>query len=164
MTKEDFLFRLKDASLIAFEFAERYIKDKLTTDFKYNIIFTPANTNGDISQFDIYPEDEGIIKLNLTDYEVVDLLYRKNKIPIWIDINVLKSNRKSTTFNLFCAGRYSENEDELYYNDARSAPFGIKSPTFPFGYKEGEKFKLQQKNSFRKLYFKLYCIRRRLFY
>lgn len=164
MTKQEFSFRLRDASLVALKFAERYVKDKLTTDFKYNIIFTSANSSVNISQFDIYPEEEGTIKLNLTDYEVVDLLYRKNKIPIWIDINVLKSSRKSTTFNLLCAGRYSENEDELYYNDTRSAPFGIKGPTFPFGYKEGERFKLQQKNSFRKLYFKLYCIIRRLFY
>jgi len=30
--------------------------------------------------FDFYPEDEGIIKLNLTDSDVVDLLYRNNKI------------------------------------------------------------------------------------
>lgn len=48
MTKEDFLFRLEDASLVAFKFAERYVKDKVITDFKYNIIFTSANTNGDI--------------------------------------------------------------------------------------------------------------------
>ena len=155
MTKQEFLFRLKDASLVALKFAERYVKDKLTTDFKYNVIFTPANTTGNISQFDIYAEDDGIIKLNLTDNEVVDLLYRKNKIPIWIDINVLKSNKKSTTFNLFCAGRYSDNEEELYYNDCGSGPFGIKSPTFPIGYKEGEKFSLKQ-SYLRKLYFKIY--------
>lgn len=142
MTKQEFLFQLKGASFVALKFAERYVKDKLATDFKYNTIFTPPNIYGDVDQFDIYPEDEGLIKLNLTDIEVVDLLYRKNKVPIWIDINVLKSSRKTTTFNLLCAGRYSDNKDEYYYRDNGSAPFGIKSPQFPVGYKDGEKFRL----------------------
>jgi hypothetical protein len=95
-----------------------------------------------MDKFDIYPEDEGIIRLNLTDNEVVELLYRKNKIPVWIDINVLKSSRKSTTFNLLCAGRYTDNKEEYYYNENGSVPFGVKGPTFPIGYKEGEKFRL----------------------
>ncbi|CAC9977064.1 MULTISPECIES: hypothetical protein [Flavobacterium] len=143
MTKEEFLFHLNGASFVALKFAENYVKDKLTTDFKYNIIFTPPNVIGNMDQFDIYPEDEGIIRLNLTDKEVVELLYRKNKIPVWIDINVLKSSRKSTTFNLLCAGRYTDNKEEYYYNDNGSGPFGVKGPTFPIGYKEGKKFRLK---------------------
>lgn len=142
MTKQEFLFQLKGASFVALKFTECYVKDKLTTDFKYNVIFTPPNIYENINQFDFYPEDEGIIKLNLTDDEVVDLLYRKNKIPVWIDISVLKSNRKTTTFNLLCAGKYSDNKEDYYYLDSGSAPFGIKSPQFPVGYKDGEKFRL----------------------
>ncbi|KUJ62900.1 hypothetical protein AR687_05760 [Flavobacteriaceae bacterium CRH] len=140
MTKQEFLFHLKGASYVALKFAENYVKDKLTTDFKYNVIFTPANKSDNVDQFDIYPEDDGIIKLNLSDNEVVDLLYRKNKIPIWIDISVLKVIGKITIFNLACAGLYSENKEEYYY--IGSAPFGIKGPTFPIGYKEGKKFRL----------------------
>jgi hypothetical protein len=154
MTKQEFLFRLKNASYIALEFAERYVTDKLVSDFKYNVIFTPSNHDNDV-QFAIYPDDEGIIKLNLTDIEVIDLLYRKNKVPIWIDISVLESSRKTTTFNLLCAGRYSDDDDELYYNEDHAGPFGIKSPTFPIGYKEGEKFKLEKDNIFRELYSKI---------
>lgn len=154
MTKQEFSFRLKNASFIAIDFAERYVLDKLQPNFKYNVIFTSSNHDND-TKFDFYPEDEGIIKLNLTDIEVIDLLYRKNKVPIWIDINVLKSSRKITTFNLLCAGRYSDDDDELYYNDDHAGPFGIKSPTFPIGYKEGKKFKLEKDNAFRKLYLKI---------
>ncbi|MNX70350.1 hypothetical protein D3C86_1015970 [compost metagenome] len=142
MTKQEFLFHLHGASLVALKFAERYVKDKLTTDFKYNVIFTPSHQTINPSHFDFYPEDEGIIKLNLTDNEVVNLLYRNNKIPIWIDISVLKSSRKSTTFNLLCAGRYSDSKEEFYYRSDGSAPFGIKSPTLPINYKEGKKFRL----------------------
>lgn len=142
MTKQEFLSRLQGASLIALKFAERYVTDKLTDDFKYNVIFTPANHNDDLTKLDVYPEDEGSIKLTLTEIEVIDLLCRKNKIPVWIDISVLKLSKKSTTFNLLCAGRYSDNEEEFYYNDNQLGPFGIKGPTLPIGYKEGEKFSL----------------------
>lgn len=140
MTKQEFSFHLQEASLLALKFAERYVKNKLTTDFKYNVIFTPAHHTIYSDLFDFYPEDEGIIKLNLTENEVIDLLYRNNKIPVWIDINVLKSSKKSTTFNLLCAGRYSDNKEEFYYKENGSAPFGVKSPQLPINYKEGEKF------------------------
>jgi hypothetical protein len=142
MTKQEFLFYLQGASLVSLKFAERYVKDKLVTDFKYNVIFTPSHQNIYEDQFDFYPEDEGIIKLNLIDNEVIDLLYRNNKIPVWIDISVLKSSKKSTTFNLLCAGRYSNNKEDFYYRSDGSAPFGIKSPTLPINYKEGKKFRL----------------------
>ncbi len=142
MTKEEFIFHLNGASLVALKFAESYVKDKLTTDFKYNVILNASTDNEYLSQFDIYPEDNGIIKLDLNSEEVVELLYRKNKIPVWIDINVLKSSRKSTTFNLLCAGRYTENKEEFYYNRNGTGPFGIKSPKLPIGYTEGKKFRL----------------------
>jgi hypothetical protein len=142
MTKREFLFHLSGSSIIAFKFAENYIKNKLTTNFKYNVILNASNDNPKLKEFDIYPEDNGIIKLDLTEKEVVELLYRNNKIPVWIDINVLKSSRKSTTFNLLCAGRYSSEKKEYYYNENGSGPFGIKSPKLPINYKEGKKFKI----------------------
>lgn len=142
MTKEEFRFHLNGASLVALKFAERYVKDKLTTDFKYNVILNASTDNESLTQFDIYPEDNGIIKLDLIDDEVIELLYRKNKVPVWIDINVLKSNRKSTTFNLLCAGRYTDNKEEFYYNMNGSGPFGIKSPKLPLNFEEGQKFRL----------------------
>lgn len=143
MTKNEFLFHLKGASLIALKFAENYVKNKLTTDFKYNVILNVSTDDPSLIQFDIYQDDDGKMKLDLTDQEVIELLYRKGKIPVWIDINVLKSSRKSTTFNLLCAGRYSDDKKEYYYNKNGSGPFGIKSPKLPIDYKEGKKFKLK---------------------
>jgi len=142
MTKEDFLFHLQGASYVALKFAEGYVKNKLVTDFKCNVILTVAGNIIGAKQFEIYPEEKDIIELDLTDNEVVDLLYRNNKIPIWIDINVLKSSRKSTTFNLLCSGKYSDDKNDYYYNQNGSRPFGVKSPKFPINHKEGNKFRL----------------------
>ena len=127
MTKIEFLFHLQGASYQALKFAECYVKTELKTNFKYNVIF--ADDNAD-------PK----IKLNLIDKEVIDILYINDKIPIWIDINVLKSSKSETTFNLLCSKDYSNNKEEYYYNRNGSGPFGVKSPILPPNYKEGEKF------------------------
>jgi len=57
MTKEEFLFHLQGASIIALKFAERYVKDKLETDFKYNVILSVSTDDPSLTQFDLYPED-----------------------------------------------------------------------------------------------------------
>ncbi|MDQ1165956.1 hypothetical protein [Flavobacterium sp. SORGH_AS_0622] len=142
MTKREFLFHLNGASFVALKFAEKFVKNKLVTDFKYNLILTVASNIDGSNKFDIFPEDNNIIKLDLTDNEVVDILYRNNKIPVWIDISVLKSSRKTTTFNLLCSGKYTDDKNEYYYNYNGSGPFGVKGPNFPINYKEGKKFRL----------------------
>lgn len=43
MTKREFLFHLNGASFVAFKFAEKFVKNKLVTDFKYNLILTVAS-------------------------------------------------------------------------------------------------------------------------
>ena len=142
MTKIEFLFHLQGASFQALKFAENYVKTELKTNFRYNVIYAESTNDTNHSEFDIYEKDCGKMKLDLNDNEVTELLYRKGKVPIWIDINVLKSSRKSTTFNLLCAGRYSDDKEKFYYNHNGSGPFGVKIPILPSDYKEGKKFKL----------------------
>jgi len=129
VTKVEFLTNLQNASFQALKFAENYVKTELKTNYNYNVIFTKEDAN---------PK----MKLQLADNEVVELLYRNNEVPTWIDINVLKSKKDKTTFNLVCSAKYSSNKDELYYIDNGSPPFGVKSPIFPPDYIEGEKFEL----------------------
>ena len=145
MTRNEFLLHLKNSSLVALKFTESFVKDKLTTDFKYNVILNASNDDLNNNQFDHYPKDNGIIKLDLSEIEVIELLHRKNKVPVWININVLKSSKKSTTFNLLCAGRYTDVENELYYKyKIGSTPFGIKSPKLPNDFYDGKKFNLKE--------------------
>lgn len=142
MTKSDFQKYLVKSSLYAFEFAKKYVNDELFTNFKYDLILNASMDDNCDAKFDLYPEDNGVIKLNLTKNEVVDFLCRKEKVPVWIDINVLKTSQKATIFNLLCSGRYSNIEEELYYYKKGTGPFGIKSPLLPNNYIQGEKFYL----------------------
>jgi len=145
MTRDEFILHLKDSSLAALKFAESFVKDKLTTDFKYNVVLNASYDDINNNQFDHYPEDDGVIKLDLTENEVIELLHRKNKVPVWININVSKSNKNKTTLHLYCAGRYTDNKNELYYkNKIGSSPFGIKSPRLPNDFFDGKKFNLEE--------------------
>lgn len=143
MTKEEFLILINGASFVSFKFAEKYLKDKLIPEFRYNVFLNISHDDPSLIQFDIYPEDDDRIEIGLTDKQVLDLIYRSGKVPVWIDIAVSKSDRKTTTFKLLCAGRYSDNKDEYYYQSGGTGPFGIKSPNLPINYKEGKKFRLK---------------------
>lgn len=143
MTKEEFLILINRASFVSFKFAEQYLKNKLVPEFRYDVFLNISQDDTSLTQFDIYPEDNERIETGLTDKEVCDLIYRNSKIPVWIDIAVNKSDRKVTTFKLLCAGRYSDDKEEYYYQSGGTGPFGIKSPNLPADYKEGQKFTLR---------------------
>ena len=142
MTKIEFQFHLVGATFMAHRFAKNYLINKLPIEFKYNVELNGSKDDPKLEQFDIYPEDNGIVKNGLSESEVIDLIFRNEKIPVWIDINVCKSDEVKTTINLLCAGRYSNDKKEFYYNHNGSGPFGIKSPILPSNYIEGTKFKI----------------------
>jgi len=145
MTKEEFLILINGASFFSFKFAEQYLKNDLIPEFRYDVFLNTSKDDPSFTQFDVYPEDNERIEKGLTDKEVRDLIYRNGKVPVWIDISVYKSDKKTTTFKLLCAGRYSDNKEEFYYHKGGTGPFGIKSPNLPVDYKEGRKFKLETK-------------------
>jgi hypothetical protein len=125
MEKEEFLFLLLGASYASYRFDIEQNKQKLTTNFRYNV---RLNSSFDKDKdLNVYPEDNNVEHYGLIDIEVMNLLCRNNKVPVWIDICVIKSDKNFTTFELLCAGRYSDKKTDYYYNERGSGPFGIKS-------------------------------------
>jgi hypothetical protein len=143
MNKREFLSLLGHASNAALDFAKVYVLDELPLDYKYNVSLSLSTDDPRLTQFDIYPEDRGKVAGLLEDTEVVELLCRKEKVPVWIDISVHSLDKGCTVIQLLCAGRYSADVATFYYPDNGMPPFGIKSPAFPAGYKTGEKFRLK---------------------
>lgn len=149
MTKTEFHKLFTDSSKLAFDFAKIYVLDNLPNDFKYNVRLNFSHDDPNLKQFDIYPNDNDKTVELVTATEVVDLLCRKNKVPVWIDISVESIKKDHTVFQLLCSGRYSDDVNEFYYQKGGTGPFGIKSPVFPSGYKDdGTKFSLKKKKSF----------------
>ncbi|MCD1117960.1 hypothetical protein [Chryseobacterium turcicum] len=153
MTKNEFLLLLRKSSMYSFDFAKRYVTDELPNDFRYSICLNVSYDEPNLTQFDLYPKDDNKKFKLIDENEVVELLCRKDKVPVWIDISVESVYKDKTILSLYCAGRYSDNENEFYYIKQGTGPFGIKGPIFPIGYKEGQKFKL--KNNYRKSFLTL---------
>lgn len=146
MTENEFLHFLRISSRDCSKFANNYITDKLPEDFLYTVVLNVSEDDPALTQFDIYPEDSGKKAELIDEKEVVKLLYRNGKIPVWIDICVACVHQSNTIIHLLCAGRYSDKSQDYYYNHHDTvSPFGIKGPVFPIGYIKGEKFKLENK-------------------
>lgn len=152
MTKEEFNILLSECSKKAIDFAGNYVINDFPNMIKYDVRLNVSNDNPNLSQFDIYPEDNNKTFSAISQNEVVDLLVRKNKVPVWIDIFVDSTTKDYTLIKLWCSGRFTDNSSDYYYNKNETACFGIKSPNLPIDYKEGDKFKLPKKSFFRKLF------------
>jgi hypothetical protein len=149
MTKTEFHKLLVVCSKQSFDFAKNYILDSLPSDFKFNVILNASNDDPTLKQFDLYPMDNGKIVKQISLTDAIELLYRKGKVPVWINISVCSIYKNSTVFELLCSGRYSSDTNEFYYSKQGTGPFGIKSPVFPLGFKDdGTKFHLMKKKSF----------------
>jgi hypothetical protein len=140
MQEKEFKYLLFSATDQAKRFALEYIKNELPSKNVYNIHLSLSHDDPTLTQFDLYPEDNGkVIELANADTAVKTLL-RKGKVPVWIDISVEKVQKDRTVLTLLCAGRYSNDMRELYYHQRGLGPFGVKSPNLPINYKEGNKF------------------------
>jgi len=114
MTKDDFLKLLRHSSAIASGFAKNYVLDELPKDFTYSVTLNASSDDPSLTQFDIYPNDNGKIVELVEEKEVIELLCRKDKVPVWIDISVESVYKAKTIFRLLCAGRYSDKLLELH--------------------------------------------------
>lgn len=142
MTKLEFLYKLQEASKVAVDFAGRFAKNVLPGELEYTVKLNASLDDPSLAYFDVFPEDEGVEKVGLADWQVVELLCRNRKVPVWINISVVSVKKDKSVLNLLCAGRYSSDSDEFYYSRSGMGPFGIKSPVLPRNYKKGEKFLL----------------------
>lgn len=140
MRKEEFKQLLLSATEQARQFALEYVNNDLPLENVYNILLSLSHDDPVLTQFDLYPEDNGkVIGLADTDMVIATLL-RKGKVPVWIDISVAMVQKGKTVLALSCAGRYSDDLKELYYHERGMGPFGVKSPILPIDYEKGKKF------------------------
>ena len=154
MQEQEFIKLLSSATESARRFALNYVSNTLPAGSAYIVFLNQSHDAAALTQFDLYPHDNGKVIEAVNAAAVVDLLLRKGKVPVWIDISVSAVRTDKTVFTLHCAGRYSDEMNEAYYQHRHSGPFGIKSPLLPVDYKEGIKFELPgtKKSFWKKLF------------
>jgi len=82
--------------------------------------------------------------------QVVDFLWRDERVPEWIDIMVQGEDGYRTEVALVCCGRFTAQDDLLYYPGRDTRPFAVKSPILPPGWDSAEgsgKFTLHWRKS-----------------
>jgi hypothetical protein len=145
MQEEEFKLLLASATELAKQFALNYIENELPSNNAYTIRLSLSHDDAGLTQFDLYPEDNGKTVETADINTVITTLLRKGKVPVWIDISVSEIRENKTLLTLLCAGRFSDNINELYYHQRDLGPFGVKSPNLPVDYKDGIKFKLPER-------------------
>jgi len=146
MDKDDFEAYLIAASYWAIQTAKQFVSENLPYEFIYDVELNQSMDETAGEDFVRYPEDEGKVYLQQRVENVVALLVRDDRIPVWIDINVKSVTKELTTLRLVCAGRFTNQKEQMYYAKRGQGPFGIKSPCFPAEWKEGIKFSLTKNN------------------
>lgn len=144
LEQQEFENYLRLATDQAKEFAQNFINEALPVENVYMLQLNSSLDDRMLTQFDTYPEDEGKVINNADIFQVTQLLLRKTKVPVWIDISVSGVLGHTTVLTLICAGRYTGIINEMYYHSRGLGPFGVKSPVFPANYIEGSKFNISE--------------------
>lgn len=149
MTRERFQELFVRARERAIAFAREKVWNEIPDAVRYKL---EANQSYDVDQQGqsqtSYAQDSlpiGQYRGPLTEAEAIDFLWRDGRVPEWIDITVDEVVNGTTLIELSCCGRYTDDEERMYYHPNGRGPFGVKGPALPSSWKPGdpiEKFDL----------------------
>lgn len=135
MERQLFHHRLIQATELCHEFTKTLVVDHLPPFAKYRVLLNCSyDQNPLILDETIFPNDAEFNLIHMKSFnadEVMELLWRDEKIPEWIDINIFHADLDATYYELRCCGRFTSQEQLLYYKWTDIAPFGIKGPPIP---------------------------------
>jgi hypothetical protein len=138
MNKKEFRNLLQSSSNYCVEFSRNYLFNPLDGRIHYlvkpNSSYDRNPLKGDE---EIYPEDslkDGEEYISMNEDEVVEYFWRNGKVPEWIDVSPKKESNGVVYLELMACGRYTANEDAMYYTRNGNGPFGIKGPILPKGW------------------------------
>jgi hypothetical protein len=126
------LFDLSTSDAIAF--AKTMLVDELPGEFTYRLFPNQSYDDNRAPDEIVYPDDslESLHDfIEMSRNECINFLFRDGRIPEWIDISVGAADATRTYIYLLCCGRFTNDDNRLYYNRCQRGPFGIKSPVFP---------------------------------
>ena len=155
MQKSEFSRLFHEASAACVTFARKFVSDQLPDATLYEL-FPNSSFDGNPLHEDerVFPDDElprdEFHSMNAD--QVVMYLWRDGMVPEWIDLTVVAATEQHTIVQLLCCGRFTANNELLYYNHANRGPFGVKGPVLPPGYDSNnpKKFALLNPRELRK--------------
>ena len=135
MKKDIFEQHLANATETVLPFTRELITNPLPSSCRYLIL---PNQSYDANPLEgdeqVFPEE----KLPSGEYlgpfdaeQVVEHLWRNEKVPEWINVMVYSYNKQHTYLELLCCGRFTASESYLYHKAEGHPPFHVLSPGLP---------------------------------
>jgi hypothetical protein len=135
MDREIFRDHLLRAGAQSREFATQFVLDALPAMYRFWVLLNCSyDRNPLMDDQVVFPNDvqkHGKRAGPLVIDDVVSLLWRDHMVPEWIDISVWEADEHATYFELLCCGRFTANDQRLYYQWTDVPPFGVKGPVYP---------------------------------
>ena len=137
---------LLDAAAAARDFSRQYIEEPLPDAMRFRVHLNSSYDAHATDEFKLFPEDSSLARALATkDLDadgVVDVLWRDGYVPQWADVRVAGEDGRETIIDIVACGRFTADEQRLYYSNTPVAPFGVKGPWLPLGWVEGQRFSI----------------------
>lgn len=155
MRKSQFSEHLEQATITTKKAAQKYCWNKLPSGVTYFIRLNCSYDSNPLRKGEyrfpelVLPKDRS--PQSFTQDEVIELLWRENKVPEWINILPFDVDPNSVCCELECCGRFTNQRRYLYHKPEGYPPFHaqIELPTCDYNLKRDGKFDLRwrkQKN------------------
>lgn len=135
MDKDTFRQRLDEATANVIAHTRTLVTNHLPDDVRYLLLhnegFCPTIADGELFREDFRYRD--ILVGPLTAEEVVSHLWRRNKVPEWINTMVYAADDRFTYFQLRCSGCFTALEHPIPEN--LPIPFALRIPVPPPGWR-----------------------------
>ena len=144
MDKPEFERRLVVAAGWAVEFAATMVYQELSPLQRF-LIEPNCSYDGNPLEDDeeVFPEDSLPAGKAYGPFDAATAagwLWRRGKVPEWIDVRAFDVDATSTILWLTCCGRFTALTERLYHARAGNQPFLVKSPSLPtFEWKSAER-------------------------
>lgn len=142
MDRETFKTRLLVATKQAVDYARQSVWQTLSDQVAFLVYPNRSyDENPRIGDESVFPGDclHGKCHGPWSVDEVVNFLWRSEKVPEWIDCYVQAQEESRTLIHLNCCGRFTGQENLLYHRDKGVPPFQAMGPSMPWKYFSGEK-------------------------
>ncbi len=133
------------ATARARDFARQFIEEPLPDALRFRVHLNQSYDGTATAAFKLFPEDSSTTVDAIDADRVIDVLWRDGWVPQWIDVAVIAETGSATVLDVSACGRFIDDEQRLYYTWTDVPPFGVKGPSLPVDYHEGDRFSLYER-------------------
>lgn len=142
MEKSQFEENLNKATEFVLKFSQEFLIGKLPLSYTY-LIFPNQSYDGNplVGDEELFPKDS-LLKNNPVGYlkdEVINFLWRKGKVPEWVNVMIHSYDEERTYVSLICCGRFTADDRLLYHEREGYQPFHVLGPNLPPNFENIEK-------------------------